>query len=423
MSTAAPPEIPYDDATSRCPLQFLAQCRRDAPVVKLTSSHPDRNMYLISRAEDVLHIIGDADTFSSRLHPQSRRWGDIDEEIAAIYRQEGWPLVNPVVWTDGQVHARYRRLVDKAFMPRRLNERAGYIQGLIDRLMDTFDANGEVEYIGAFASKLPALVMTREFGLPERDAELLITTNDLVSRMVDVSQTDERIARPAMLEGAHALTRLQKHLFPRIAQVQAAAEDNLFSDIVRAHVEGEPVLTTREILSMIPLLLLAGVHTTGGALGWTAFMLATRPELQKRLRVQPEKIGDFVEETLRHHEPVPTSHRTATKDVTMHGVLIPKGSYVLVRWDSTNFDDKLWQHASEFDIDRPKVRNHYTFGSGKHYCIGNYLARRELNLTVTTLLKRFGEIELTVPAESVKPIASFDAHLLSQLPLRLTPRH
>jgi cytochrome P450 family 142 subfamily A polypeptide 1 len=413
------PSVPYDDATSRCPMQFLAECRRDMPVLKLTSSHPDRNMYLISRAEDVLSVIADAETFSSQHHPQARRWGDIDAEVAAIYRNEGWPLVNPVVWCDGQTHARFRRLIDKAFLPKRLNARAGYIQGLIDRLMDRFDPGGEVELVSSFTGQLPALVMTREFGLPEHDADLLIRSNDSASRMIDVSQTDRRTARADILAGVRALIGLQHHLFPRIEQVLREPEDNLFSDVVNATADGEPVLTTQEILSLVPLLLIAGVHTTGGMLGWTAYMLATWPELQARLKAQPEKIGDFVEETLRYHGPVPTTYRSVMKDVEIRGVPIPKGSYVVVRWDSTNFDEQRWSNPDAFDIDRPKVRNHHTFGSGIHYCIGNFLARRELNLATQTLLRRYDHIELAVPVESVQPISSFDAHILAKLPLKL----
>jgi cytochrome P450 len=421
MSTADLAEIPYTDATNRCPMSFLAECRRDMPVVKLTSPNPDRNMYLITRTEDVLRVINDADNFSSAGHPQARRWGDINEEVAAIYRNEGWPLVNAVVWTDGEVHARYRRLVDKAFLPKRLNARAGYIQGLIDRLIDQFNPSGEVELVSAFTSLLPALVMTREFGLPETDAQLLITTNDLASRMIDVSQTDQRTARKQMLEGAGALAGLQKHLFPRIEQVMREPEDNLFSDIVNARADGEPVLTTQEILSQVPLLLIAGVHTTGGMLAWTAYMLSIRQDVQQRLRQEPEKIVDFVEETLRMHGPVPSTHRTVMQDVEIHGVKIAKGSYVLVRWDSINFDEKHWPEATHFDIDRPKVRNHHTFGSGIHYCIGNFLARRELNLATQTFLRRFERIELAVPMETVQPVPSFDAHILGRLPLKLTP--
>src|SRR4029434_2219534 len=97
-------------ATSRCPMTFLAECRLNMPVVKLTSSSPDRNMYLVTRTDDVLRVISDADTFSSAHHPQAKRWGDIDDEVAAIYRNEGWPLVNAIVWTDGETHARFRRL-------------------------------------------------------------------------------------------------------------------------------------------------------------------------------------------------------------------------------------------------------------------------------------------------------------------------
>jgi cytochrome P450 len=402
-------------------MSFLQECRRGMPIVKLTSPIPDRNVYLVARADDVLQIITDADTFSSAQHPQARRWSDFDEEVAAIYRNEGWPLVSPVVWTDGETHARYRRLIDKAFLPKRLNARAGYIQGLIDSLIDGFGAAAEIEFVGAFAGLLPAQVMTREFGLPKSDAAMLITSNDLISRMVDVSQTDRATARQHVLEGARALTRLQQYLYPRIGRVLSEPEDNLFSDIVNAQADGEQVLSAQEVLSLVPLLLIAGVHTTGAMLAWILYMLATRPDLQDRLKREPDKVTDFVEETLRVHGPVPTTYRTALRDTSIHGVPIAKGSHIVVRWDSTNFDESRWTEPTRFDIDRVKVRNHYTFGSGIHYCIGNLLARRELNLTTQTVLRRFERIEFAVPPDFVQPISSFDAHVLARLPLKLTP--
>jgi cytochrome P450 len=220
-------------------------------------------------------------------------------------------------------------------------------------------------------------------------------------------------------QAAPAIVRLHKLLILRLNRRDLLPEGCLLRNLADARADDEPALSRSELLWLATLILAAGGHTTAGMLSWCAYMLASRPDFADRLRKDATKIESFVEEALRIHNPVRSHFRRVVHDVAIGGVTVPRGTLLAVRADSLNFDERVWKDPDVFDMDRPNVNRHFTFGAGKHFCIGNLLARKELNLTVASLLDRFKAIRLAVDPAAVQPLHSFEFHILTSLPLLL----
>lgn len=389
------PEIAYADLANACPYARLAQARRETPVARVRTPFTPQPIVVVTRSEDVLSVAENAALFRSSDHAQSRRFGyGYTAEADAIYDSEGWPLRPPLVWTDGEQHARVRRRVDKVFAPGKVMRKVPMIQGFIAELIGAFPGSGPVDFAADFAIALPTLIITRELGFGRELLPLVQSATDLASYATDLSAPREA-ATPA----ARAVTKLQQALVRRIEELRAAPEENFLSDLVHAQVDGEPALSFDELMSTAVLLLLAGSHTTSVMLNWSMHMLATRPDLQARLRREPEKIPDYVEELLRTTGTVTAGYRRVAQDTEMFGTMLEKDSFVMIRWDSANRDEARFDRPEEFDIDRPDIRRHTAFGHGKHFCIGNGLARIELKETVAAMLDAFTDIALAEPVE------------------------
>lgn len=407
------PEIAYADLANTCPYARLAQARQDAPIAKVQTPFTAEPILMVSRNEDVLSVAENAALFLSSNHAQSRRFGyGYTAQADAIYDAEGWPLRPPLVWTDGDKHARVRRRVDKVFAPGKVMRKIPMIQGFIAELIDAFPRQGPVDFAADFAIGLPTMIITRELGFDRDLLPLVQLATDLASHATDLSAPEEA-ATPA----AKAVTQLQQVLVQRIEALRAQPEENFLSDLVHAQVDGEPALSFDELMSTAVLLLLAGSHTTSVMLNWSMYMLATMPELQVRLRRQPEKIPDYIEELLRTTGTVTAGYRRVAEDVEMFGTTLPKDSFLMIRWDSANRDAAKFDHPDIFDIDRPNVRRHTAFGHGKHFCIGNGLARIEMKETVSAMLNAFDTIAL---AEPVERAPALDNCALPALRLTLT---
>jgi len=414
------PEADFDAETGRCPFAMIADRQPTCPVMRLTSDNPERNVLLVTGSTQVLDVIGDAETFSSRGHPQARRFdSDFDPQAAAIFAERGQDLKNVIVWSDGADHARIRKLVQRAFSPPEVRKKEPYLRAMIDGLIDEFAAGGTIDFGDAFAWRLPTRVITREFGLPDDLVPLVHDVTNKVAMMLDpLGETGAAIA------AASAISDLHDVLMGKLAHIDELPDNTLLKQLALARGDaqgGEGALTTDELRWLATILLVAGGHTTTAMLGWALYMLALHPEIQDRLRADPSGIELFVEEVLRLHGPVPTSYRTATRDTRIGDVDVPAGTWVLVRWDAINLDPARFDDPERFDPERPNVRKHSTFGHGKHFCIGNVLGRTELRLTLEAMLARFSSIRLGAPQDEILPIPTFDVHMLQNLPLTLIP--
>ena len=201
-------------------------------------------------------------------------------------------------------------------------------------------------------------------------------------------------------------------------QRRAQPDDGLISALLAASEDGDS-LSPDEVMAMIFLLMLAGHDTTANLIGSSALALIEHPEQAERLRADPALTPRAVEELLRFTTPVPCgASRTLLDDVEVDGTTMPKGSKVLGMINSANRDETVFERPDELNLGRDPNR-HLTFAFGKHFCLGNQLARLEGQTAIGELVRRFPAMRLAVPREDLryKPVQALRG--FRSLPLRL----
>jgi len=307
---------------------------------------------------------------------------------------EGLPgpaFARHMLTVDPPDHSRLRRLVSTAFTLRRVESLRGHIQGIVDDLLDDVAARGAdttVDLIGAFAFPLPFTVICELLGVPEDDRSRL--GKGLVGLLVP-TETPEQYA--AAKQSSDVVVSMLEEL---VEHKREQPGDDLVSALIAAR-DGDERLDTRELLSTIFQLIVAGHDTTSSFIGNSVVALFRNPEQLAALRADPTKLPDAMEELLRFDAPVPHStFRYAAEPVQLGGVTIPAGGQVIICLASANHDSSKYGRPELLDLDRDEAR-HLAFGHGIHFCLGAPLARMEGLIALETLLRRFPELRLGVP--------------------------
>jgi cytochrome P450 len=177
---------------------------------------------------------------------------------------------------------------------------------------------------------------------------------------------------------------------------QAEPDDALVSALIAAR-DGDERLNEQELRSTIFQLIVAGHDTTTSLIGNSVVALLTHPEQLARVRADPGRIANAIEELMRYDAPVPHStFRYATEPIAVGDVTIPSGAQVIINLAAANRDAEHYERPEELDLDRGEVR-HLAFGHGIHFCLGAPLARMEGNVALSSLLHRFPDLRLAVP--------------------------
>ena len=192
--------------------------------------------------------------------------------------------------------------------------------------------------------------------------------------------------------------------------------------MVNTEVDGEPPLTTEELLPIIDQILLAGHETTTNLIGNAMLVLLGDDALMTRLRENPDDIPATIEEALRWDPPIQCTYRRATQDDAIEGVAINAGEMVIPMWAGANWDPQVFPNPEQFDIDRPSTKPHMGFGFGPHFCTGAELARIEARVAFEELLGRLNEITLDEAASDLTRLPSFASHGYQKIGLRFSKR-
>jgi cytochrome P450 len=184
---------------------------------------------------------------------------------------------------------------------------------------------------------------------------------------------------------------LSAYISDQFGQAAADPQDNLLGDLAVMCARGE--LEELTALAMMIILFSAGGESTASLIGSAAWILATRPDVQARVREQPERLGVFLEEVLRYEPPFRGHYRHVVNDTTLGGVELPAGSRLLLLWGAANRDPSHFDDPDQFRLDRSSGKGHLTFGKGAHFCVGAALARLEAQIVIRQLLERTANIE------------------------------
>ena len=371
-----------------CPYEFYQLARRKAPVMELSSELLGSKLFLVTSYELIKQILLNVEVFSSHFFHLLAGKEVQSPEVQEIAAQ-GWPPVNTLLTADPPKHERFRALVNQAFTTFRVKKMESQIQLVVDELIEGMLDQGECEFISAFAVPLPLKVIASQLGVPAEDMAKFKKWSDS-----SLARLGRQLSKEQEIECALDVLELQRYLNAVIEQRRKQPSDDLITDLVQAKVEGQRPLDTAELISIIQQLLVAGNETITNALAGGMLLLIQHPQQMALVQKTPNRLENLVEEVLRLETPTAGMWRIVKQDTEIAGVEIPKGSVLLLRFDSANRDTKIFAEGEHFQVHRSNAANHLAFGHGIHFCVGAALARQEMLVAYRQLLTRLKNIRL-----------------------------
>ncbi|GAA4830119.1 cytochrome P450 family protein [Saccharopolyspora rosea] len=310
--------------------------------------------------------------------------------------------------TDPPDHTRLRKLVVKAFTPRRVEALRPRVEAITAELLDGMARESEVDLLDAFAFPLPIRVICELLGVDEsRRSDFRAWTNAILDATEDRARADE------------AIGEMTRYLVELIEAKRERPADDLLTALLQVS-EDEDRLSVQELVSMVFLLLVAGHETTVNLIGNGVLALLRHPDQWAALRADPDLVDGAVEEVLRYDGPVMHgTFRHTTAPVRLGGVEIPEGEAVWVGLSSANRDPRQFPDPDRFDIGRD-AHGHVAFGHGIHFCLGAQLARLEGQVALRRVVERFPDLRLAGSPDDVQWRFSSVIHGLREL--RVRPR-
>ena len=367
----------------------------------LREEHPvhyvaERDLWVLSRYEDILGAIKDPDTFSS---------------AGGVVPSGFKPEMPTLIVLDPPGHTNMRKAVMRAFTPRRMDAMAERVRGFATELMDALLAEagpGEsADAFEGFTDPLPIYVMAELLGVDPDERPMFKRCGDAI---VYSSGADPE----TLLEAQRELTDYLQTVFDARRK---HPRDDLISLLLTSSEEGR-ALEDDELLGLCFLLLVAGTETTTSALGNAMLLFERFPEARRRLVEDPSLIPSAAEEVLRFDSPVQGLSRVTTRDVEIRDHKIPQGARVHLLYSAANRDPRIFDSPDDFDVSRTP-NNHLAFGFGIHFCLGASLARLELRLGIETLLAQAPGYRLEL--NEIERLPSDTNRGFAQLPTILRP--
>lgn len=289
---------------------------------------------------------------------------------------------------DPPEHVKYRQILNPWFSPGAVNRIEPRAREICRRLIAEIAPLGECDFVRAFALRYPTEVFLTMLGLPGSDAERMVPwVEDFFWGFGGDPEGQE-----AMVAG---LTAIRSYWEAAVDERRSESEPrpgDLASHLLHATIDGEALEET-VILDMLQVLVLAGLDTTRGQLGYLFKYLAENPADRRRLVEQPALVPSAVEESLRLHTIIFGDGRKVTTDTEFHGCPLRKGDMVYGLVAAANRDPRVYDRAGEFVVDR-NGSPHFGFAGGPHRCLGSHLARRELKIAVEEWLRQIPDFRL-----------------------------
>ncbi|OBK78997.1 cytochrome P450 [Mycobacterium sp. 1164985.4] len=306
------------------------------------------------------------------------------------------PMYEHMVTMDPPQHTDARSILARLLTPKRLKENEDFMWRLADRHIDEFIADGECEFLAAYAKPFSLLVVADLLGVPEEDHEDFRESFGAQRPGSNIGGLDHEVIAANPLEWAD-------EKFARyIEERRENPRDDVLTSIATAKYPDGSTPEVVDVVRTATFLFAAGQETTAKLLGAAMRVLSDRPDIQQQLRDDRSLIPVFVEECLRMDSPVKSVFRMARKTTTLGETPVPAGTTVMVSPGAANRDPQRFDNPHEFQLDRKNVREHIAFSRGIHSCPGAPLARVEGRVSIERLLDRLGDI--TVSEEKHGPI-------------------
>ncbi|MBE1292845.1 MAG: cytochrome P450 [Shimia sp.] len=289
--------------------------------------------------------------------------------------------------SEGETHDRLRKVVFREFTPAMIARQRDAIQTFVDGLLDELSEQDEIDFVSDFAAHVPGHIIGRVLGVPDEDAPRLRHWSEEVVRFFDPGRDDADKARAEL-----ATKEFYEYLLNLLADREAAPQEDLLSRLIARRDAGQ--LSQDELISTAMLILMAGHGSTIDVLGSGMHALLRYPAEHQKLRDDGTLMKTAVQEMFRFESPLPYFHRFATDDTEVGGRMFPAGTRFGLLYGAANRDPARFENPDVFDVGRTPNR-HMAFGGGGHFCLGNHLARLDMDVIFTTINARFSDIVLT----------------------------
>jgi cytochrome P450 len=387
----APPELDLaSPAFFADPYPTYQRLRDEAPCHQVAGG-----TWVLSRYDDVARALRDHETFSSS--PMNM----------------GAPGFKFLIGSDPPDHTQLRRLVNRPFHPAAIAQLEPRIRVICTELIDDLAAaagRGEADLVEQVAYPLPVIVIAELLGIPiERRADFKRWSDAMIGGL-DAGGDQSHRGTAAM--------EMFAYFNDVIAERRTAPGDDLISLLVG----GAEPLSNQELLMFCMLLLVAGNETTTNLISNGAMALFDRPDAVARLRDEPALLPGAIEEALRYDAPVQSLMRRVVQEVEVGGRTLRPGATVVVLYGAANRDERHYERAEDFVVDRYAgvrgVADHVGFGAGIHYCVGAPLARLEARVAAEELFRRTRGMR---PAGAGRRTSSLLVRGMTSLPVTFEP--
>ncbi len=374
MSTSTGSDVyydPYDVTITADPYPVYRRLREEAPLY----FNEQYDFYAVSRFEDVQRGFLAPQTFISG------RGGILELIKANIEMPPG-----VILFEDPPSHTVHRRMLSRAFTPRRVAELEIKVRDFCARSLDPLVGTGGFDFIADLGAQVPMKTIGMLLGIPDADQEAL--------RDKSMAAMETEAGKPLEFD---TFLVLSEAFADYIDWRSTHPSDDLMTELLQAEFEDETGtvrhLSRDELLNYLNVLAGAGNETTNRLIGWTGKTLGDHPDQRRELAADPSLLPEALEEVLRFEPPAPHVGRYVAEDAEFYGQTVPEGSAILFLVGSGNRDDRRFPDGDSFDIHRADGQ-HITFGHGIHFCMGAALARLEGRIAFEEVLKRFPDWEV-----------------------------
>jgi cytochrome P450 len=371
--------------------ETLADVQAKCPVAWSESA---QGFWALTKYDDVTEAAQDWETFTSAegimIPPTGASMRVIPAEV------------------DPPRHSALRKLALRHFRVKAIEQWEPAVREIVANAFEPFLARGHADLVQEVARPVPVLVICHVLGI-RRDWELISRlADDFMAAGLYSEDVDAR---------RRAAKALEDFLEEEIEARRGKPVVDMLGEFVNAEVDGEP-LPPEEALGLVQLTVVAGHETTVNAIGSIVYRIVSEPGLRDRLLADRSILPQVIDEGLRLHPPVWSMARTVRRETTRRGAELCPGEKVMLAFGAANRDPEKFENPNEFDIDRPGLTQHLTFGVGRHRCLGEALAKRELQVVLEYILDTIPDLE--IDGEAVWG-GHQNTHGTRSLPIKFSP--
>ena len=290
-------------------------------------------------------------------------------------------MTETVINSDEPAHARLRSLVHRAFLPVKIAELENYVNSIVEDIIERCKKKGSIEIMNDFAQPVPIKVISKMLGIPPEDYKVFKNWSDSIIQAATNILPNQQIID----QGNVAVSELIEYLNNQIKIRKNKIEiDDILDELIHAEEDGS-ILSDKELIAFVILLLVAGNETTTNFIGNSIFSLINDSKALNGMINNKIEMNAAIEELFRFNSPVIGVARFAKNDFSIDHVNIQKGQAILIMIGSANYDPAFFENPNTIDFNR-KFKQHLSFGHGIHYCLGSTLARMESSVMFKKIL-------------------------------------